>query len=81
MCRISIDNGRNFCDTIEEIAIATQGTAWGEDGADWDKLLESLIPYMDDATYEELHRELSPCESSEFIAAYMESNAPDICIG
>ena len=66
MARISIDNGRSFCE-VEEVLQAIE----------WDV----VVNYMDDNIRERVHDELAPCTEEEFLNRYLELSDDDLIIG
>ncbi|NMA32316.1 MAG: hypothetical protein GX944_00085, partial [Alphaproteobacteria bacterium] len=57
MARISIDNGRSFCEVEEVLQVI-----------EWDV----VVNYMDDNIRERVHDELAPCTEEEFLNRYLE---------
>ena len=66
MARISIDNGRSFCEVEEVLQVI-----------EWDV----VVNYMDDDIRERVHDELAPCTEEEFLNRYLELSDDDLIIG
>lgn len=64
--KISIDNGRSFCDPEEAIA-----------SVPWD----IIVNLMDDDTRETVSNELAPCSDLEFLRRYLEIAPDNLIIG
>lgn len=66
MAKISIDNGRSWCEPEEALEKFD---------------IDTLAFYMDDDAREQVHAELAPCTDLEFLKRYLEIAPYDYIIG